>query len=71
MSLLLNPLTGNIKVCIASLQVSSMSHLIKTTFFLYREEIPIFYPLLNMLKTIFRKALAAITGNSIYTYILA
>ena len=38
-------------VCIASFQVSSISRLI------YREEIPIYYPLLNILQANFRKLL--------------
>ena len=38
-----------------SFQVLPKSHLIKTLIFRYREEIPIFYPLLNILQTNFRK----------------
>ena len=63
------PLLANIKVCTVSFQMPSISHLIKILIFLYREEIPIFYPLLNMLQMNFRKTFFAVTRIAAYTNI--
>ena len=64
------PLIGNIKVCMFSFQVTPTSHLIKTLIFRYREEIPIFYPFLNILLMNFRKTFVAVTQTAVHTHII-
>ena len=49
---------------------SSLTQIIETQFFLYLEEIPIFYPLLNILKENFRKTLIAIKRTDVYTDVI-
>ena len=53
-----------------SFQLPSISHIIQTSIFLYREEISIFYTYLNMLQVNFRKTFAIVTQNAVYTYII-